>query len=75
MLKKVRNAWSDFFSGTYVVPIRTYAKHPVCLIIWIIICSIPSLLVLFKMTRDEEIEKKIVERHTYKPFYTESEDK
>ena len=76
MLKKVRNAWSEFFRGTYVVPFKTYAKHPVCLMIWMIIWTLPSMLYLWKTWREEkEIEKNILKRHIYKPFYTESEDK
>lgn len=76
MLKKVRKAWSEFFRGTYVVPFKTCAKHPVCLMIHMIVWTLPSILYLWMAWREEkEIEKSILKRHTYKPFYTKSEDK
>ncbi len=66
MLKKVKNAWGEFFKGTYVVPFKTYAKHPVCLIIWMMICALPSVLYLAKIRHDEkELIKKCATTSTF----------
>lgn len=77
MLKKVRNAWGEFFRGTCVVPFKTMLKHPVCVIIWwMISCALPMMLYLLKSWRDErEIERTIVRRHTYRTFNNELNDK
>lgn len=44
MFKNVKNAWSDWFKGTTITPIKTTLKHPVCSIIWVMICLLPSLI-------------------------------
>lgn len=76
MLKKVRNAWGEFFRGTYIVPFKTMVKHPVCVIIWMIACALPSMLYLLKYWREErEIEGNIVRRHTYGTFNNELNSK
>lgn len=44
MFKNVKNAWSDWFKGTTITPVKTTLKHPVCSIIWVMIGSLPFLI-------------------------------